>query len=66
MTDLGPSRAHARARRKKPAPPITRAYMEVFEAMLFGFHNSKSGLCFPSYEAIAFATSNPKTCKPAR
>jgi hypothetical protein len=33
--------------------PITRAYMEVFEAMLFGFHNSKSGLCFPSYEAIA-------------
>jgi hypothetical protein len=33
--------------------PITRAFMEVFEAMLFGFHNSKSGLCFPSYEAIA-------------
>jgi hypothetical protein len=33
--------------------PITRAYMEVFEAMLFGFHNSRSGRCFPSYEAIA-------------
>ena len=33
--------------------PITRAYMEVFEAMLCGFHNSKTGLCFPSYEAIA-------------
>jgi hypothetical protein len=33
--------------------PITRAIMEVFEAMLFGFHNSRSGLCFPSYEAIA-------------
>jgi helix-turn-helix protein len=33
--------------------PITRAIMEVFEAMLFGFHNSKTGLCFPSYEAIA-------------
>jgi hypothetical protein len=33
--------------------PITRAYMEVFEAMLFGFHNSKTGLCFPSYETIA-------------
>jgi hypothetical protein len=33
--------------------PITRAFMEVFEAMLFGFHNSKTGLCFPSYEAIA-------------
>ena len=33
--------------------PITRAYMEVFEALLWGFHNSKTGLCFPSYEAIA-------------
>jgi hypothetical protein len=33
--------------------PITRAIMEVFEAMLYGFHNSKTGLCFPSYEAIA-------------
>jgi hypothetical protein len=33
--------------------PITRAYMDVFEALLWGFHNSKTGLCFPSYEAIA-------------
>lgn len=33
--------------------PITRAYTEVLEAMLWGFHNSKTGLCFPSYEAIA-------------
>ena len=33
--------------------PITRAYMEVFEALLWGFHNSKTGLCFPSYEQIA-------------
>lgn len=33
--------------------PITRAYMAVFEALLWGFHNSKTGLCFPSYEAIA-------------
>jgi Helix-turn-helix domain len=44
------------ARRKQPRQhhgPITRAYMDVFEAMLFSFHNSKSGLCFPSYEAIA-------------
>jgi hypothetical protein len=32
--------------------PITRAYMEVVEAMLFGFHKSKTGLCFPSDEAI--------------
>jgi hypothetical protein len=33
--------------------PITRAFTEVLEALLWGFHNSKSGLCFPSYEAIA-------------
>jgi hypothetical protein len=33
--------------------PLTRAYVEVLEALLWGFHNSKSGLCFPSYEAIA-------------
>jgi hypothetical protein len=33
--------------------PITRAYQEVLEAMLWGFHNSHSGQCFPSYEAIA-------------
>jgi hypothetical protein len=25
----------------------------VLEAMLWGFHNSRSGCCFPSYEAIA-------------
>ena len=33
--------------------PLTRATMEVLQALLWGFHNSKSGLCFPSYEAIA-------------
>lgn len=33
--------------------PITRAYMEVLKALLFGFANSKTGSCFPSYEAIA-------------
>jgi hypothetical protein len=44
------------ARHKQPRQhhgPITRAFMDVFEAMLWGFHNSKTGLCFPSYEAIA-------------
>ena len=25
----------------------------MLEALLWGFHNSGSGLCFPSYEAIA-------------
>jgi hypothetical protein len=33
--------------------PLTRAFIEVLEAMLWGFHNSHTGLCFPSYEAIA-------------
>jgi hypothetical protein len=33
--------------------PITRAFLEVLEALLWGFHNSRSGVCFPSFEAIA-------------
>jgi hypothetical protein len=44
------------ARHRQPGQhrgPLTRAFMEVLEALLWGFHNSKSGLCFPSYEAIA-------------
>jgi Helix-turn-helix domain len=33
--------------------PLTRAFMEVLEALLWGFHNAKDGRCFPSYESIA-------------
>jgi hypothetical protein len=33
--------------------PITRAFMDVLQAVLWGFHNSRSGACFPSYAAIA-------------
>ena len=33
--------------------PITRAFLEILEALLWGFHNSRTGCCFPSYEAIA-------------
>ena len=33
--------------------PITRAFFEVLEALLWDFHNSKTGICFPSYEKIA-------------
>ena len=33
--------------------PITRAFLDVLLALLWGFHNSRSGCCFPSYEAIA-------------
>jgi hypothetical protein len=35
--------------------PITRAFLEVLQALLWRFHNSRSGVCFPSYEAIAEA-----------
>ena len=44
------------ARHRQPGQhkgPITRAFMEVLEALLWGFHNSRDGRCFPSYEAIA-------------
>jgi hypothetical protein len=33
--------------------PITRAFLEVLTALLWGFHNARTGICFPSYEAIA-------------
>lgn len=32
---------------------VTRAALDVLQALLWGFHNSTSGVCFPSYEAIA-------------
>jgi hypothetical protein len=34
---------------------ITAKQLRVFEALLWGFHNARTGLCFPSYEAIAEA-----------
>ena len=33
--------------------PITMAFRRVLAALLWGFHNSRSGCCFPSYERIA-------------
>ena len=33
--------------------PVTRAFLDVLQALLWGFHNSRSGVCFPSYERIA-------------
>jgi hypothetical protein len=44
------------ARNRQPGQhkgPITRAFLEVLEALLWGFHNSRTGCCFPSYERIA-------------
>jgi hypothetical protein len=51
--------AYARAwsaRNRQPGQhkgPITRAFLEVLGALLWGFHNSGDGRCFPSYETIA-------------
>jgi len=51
--------AYARAwgaRHRQPGQhrgPITRAFLEVLEALLWGFHNARSGCCFPSYDTIA-------------
>jgi biotin operon repressor len=32
---------------------LTAKFVRVLEALLFAFHNNKTGACFPSYEAIA-------------
>ena len=51
--------AYARAwtaRHREPGQhkgPITRAFLDVLHALLWGFHNSRTGVCFPSYERIA-------------
>ena len=36
--------------------PLTRTYFLVLTALIWKFHNSRSGCCFPSYEAIARET----------
>jgi hypothetical protein len=51
--------AYARAwsaRNRRPGQhkgPITRAFLDVLQALLWRFHNSRDGRCFPSYAAIA-------------
>jgi hypothetical protein len=44
------------ARNKQPRQhcgPITQAFQRVLRALLWAFHNSRTGCCFPGYEAIA-------------
>jgi hypothetical protein len=46
------------AKNQKPGQhhgPITPAFQRVLIAMLWKFHNSRTGYCFPSYETIAAA-----------
>ena len=45
------SRLHREGRQHRG--PLTRAFQGVLEALLWGFHNSRSGCCFPSYQRIA-------------
>jgi Helix-turn-helix domain len=50
--------ARARMRRTEPGKHygvITAKALAVLEALLWGFHNAKSGLCYPSLERIAAA-----------
>src|SRR5512132_3232037 len=37
--------------------PVTRAFTDVLRALLYSFHNSRDGRCFPSYERIAEAAN---------
>lgn len=37
----------------KPWGRISAKHLEVFKALLWDFHNAKTGLCFPSYKTIA-------------
>ena len=34
---------------------LTGKFVDILEALLWAFHNAKTGLCFPSYETIAEA-----------
>ncbi|MDX7952161.1 helix-turn-helix domain-containing protein [Lichenihabitans sp. Uapishka_5] len=48
----------ARAKLRRDAPgrhygPVTAKAYAVLEALLWAFHNARTGLCFPSYETIA-------------
>src|SRR5208337_4615429 len=46
-----------RTEKGKAYGQITAKALAVLHALLWGFHNARSGLCFPSYEKIAEAAS---------
>ena len=49
------AKAYTAKRRQKGQHrgPLTRATLDVLRALLWGFHNSLTGRCFPAYERIA-------------
>lgn len=42
-----------RTEKGKAYGDVTAKALAVLETLLWGFHNAKSGLCFPSYEKVA-------------
>ena len=50
-----------RTEKGKAYGDITAKALAVLEALLWGFHNAKSGLCFPSYEKIAEAAGSARS-----
>jgi hypothetical protein len=45
---------------------VTAKAVAVLEALLWVFHNNRSGLCFPSYETIASAAHCARSTSPRR
>ena len=50
-----------RTEKGKAYGAITAKTLAVLEALLWNFHNAKSGLCFPSYERIAEAAGSARS-----
>ena len=61
-----PAPSCAGPRRASITAKITAKALAVLEALLWGFHNARSGLCFPSYETIAEAAGAPARPSPRR
>ena len=55
-----------RTERGKHYGIVTAKALAVLEALLWGFHNARSGLCFPSYEKIAERRAAPARPSPRR
>jgi hypothetical protein len=53
--------AYAKAWSARHKGPITRTFLEV---LLWGFRKSRSGCCFPSYEAIAIKVGSGSEASP--
>ncbi len=50
-----------RTEKGKAYGAITAKALAVLEALLWSFHNAKTGLCFPSYERIAEAAGSARS-----